>query len=180
MWIRALRPMWLYVSLAAVMILAPAAWGAAPSNNQLQLLIKETSSQFDLALRFRPAEGRARQAELQAVIAAWRKAPQSEVNNERLAEWLRGAIQASMPGSRQALPAVPKFAGENGANNPKTTNSRQRVNSKPHTSATARSAAASPVKTNGTESTPSLEPQAPKTADESTDPFLDDPIGTDE
>ena len=45
-----------------------------------------------------------------AAIAAWRTAPRSEANNEKLATWLRAAILSSMPGSKESLPAVPSFA----------------------------------------------------------------------
>jgi hypothetical protein len=88
----------------------PVAARAATQRERLPNLIAEASDQFELAYRAYPAEGKHRQEQLNAVVAAWRSAPRTEVNNERLNAWLRAAIQSSMPGSREPLPMTPSFA----------------------------------------------------------------------
>jgi hypothetical protein len=75
-------------------------------------LVDEASAQFQLAYRLHPAEGHHRQEQLDAVVAAWRAAPHSETNDVHLNSWVRAAIRASMPGSREALPAMPDFTGD--------------------------------------------------------------------
>jgi hypothetical protein len=84
---------------------------ATPASDRLQTLIGETVAQFQIAYRLHPEEGGLRQQQLNAVVNAWRAAPRSEANNERLITWLRAAIRASMPGSRESLPVSPAFAG---------------------------------------------------------------------
>ena len=51
-----------------------------------------------------------RQAELGAVVAAWRASDRNGTNNKMLAAWLRAAILNSMPGSSEPMPPAPKFA----------------------------------------------------------------------
>jgi len=87
--------------------IACAAVGAA---DKLQVLVNDTAAQLQLAYRQHPDERARRQEQLTAAVAAWRAAPRSEANNERLANWLRAAILSSMPGSKEPLPAVPSFA----------------------------------------------------------------------
>jgi hypothetical protein len=83
---------------------------AAPASiSRLQLLVNATATQFKVAYRHHAAEQRQRREQLAAAIAAWRAAARSEVNNDRLAGWLRGAIRASMPGAREPLPPLPEF-----------------------------------------------------------------------
>jgi hypothetical protein len=86
------------------------AGAAAPAADKLQLLVNDTAAQLQLAYRQHPDEKARRQEQLTAAVAAWRAAPRSEANNERLATWLRAAIVSSMPGSQEPLPAVPGFA----------------------------------------------------------------------
>jgi hypothetical protein len=94
----------------AMVSLSPAIAGAAPpAADKLQLLVNDAAAQLQLAYRQHPDERARRQEQLTAVIAAWRAAPRSEANNERLATWLRAAILSSMPGSQESLPAVPSF-----------------------------------------------------------------------
>jgi hypothetical protein len=95
----------------ATVSLSPAIAGAAPpATDKLQLLVNAAAAQLQLAYRQHPNERARRQEQLTAVVAAWRAAPRSEANNERLATWLRAAILSSMPGSQESLPAVPSFA----------------------------------------------------------------------
>jgi hypothetical protein len=100
----------------ALLVLAAMAWlmpgiasAAAPAPDKLQLLLNDTAAQLQLAYRQHPDERARRQEQLTAAVAAWRAAPRSEANNERLATWLRAAIVSSMPGSQEPLPAVPSF-----------------------------------------------------------------------
>jgi hypothetical protein len=88
----------------------PVAARAATQRERLPNLIAESSAQFELAYRSYPAEGQYRQEQLNAVVAAWRSAPRTEANNERLNAWLHAAIRSSMPGSREPLPTTPSFA----------------------------------------------------------------------
>jgi hypothetical protein len=94
------------IALAVAAWLNPAMAGAA---DKLQVLVNATAAQIQLAYRQHPDEQAARREQLAAVVAAWRAAPRNEANNERLANWLRAAIQSSMPGSKEPLPGAPSF-----------------------------------------------------------------------
>ena len=101
----------------AMLVLVTIAWlssaiagAASPAADKLQVLVNNTAAQLQLAYRQHPDERARRQEQLSAAVAAWRAAPRSEANNERLATWLRAAILSSMPGSQEPLPAVPSFA----------------------------------------------------------------------
>jgi hypothetical protein len=94
------------ITLAAIAWLTPVVAGAA---EKLQVLLNDTAAQIQLAYRQHPDEQTTRREQLAAVIAAWRAAPRSEANNERLANWLRAAIRSSMPGSHEPLPPAPGF-----------------------------------------------------------------------
>src|SRR5215211_1144948 len=97
--------------VAAIVGLMPGIAGAGPTAaDKLQVLVNDTAVQLQLAYRQHPDERARRQDQLAAAVAAWRAAPRSEANNERLANWLRAAILNSMPGSQEPLPAVPSFA----------------------------------------------------------------------
>jgi hypothetical protein len=100
----------------AMLVLVPVAWLipgtasiAAGTGDKLQSLVNDTAAQVQLAYRQHPDERERRQEQLAAVVAAWRAAPRSEANNEKLAAWLRAAILSSMPGSQEPLPAAPNF-----------------------------------------------------------------------
>jgi hypothetical protein len=86
------------------------AGAAARATDKLQILVNDTAAQLQLAYRQHPDERARRQEQLTAAVTAWRAAPRSEANNERLADWLRAAMLSSMPGSLEPLPAVPSFA----------------------------------------------------------------------
>jgi hypothetical protein len=99
------------LGLVATAWLMPAIAGsAAGATDKLQVLVNETAAQLQLAYRQHPDERARRQEQLTAAVAAWRAAPRSEANNERLAIWLHAAILSSMPGSQEPLPATPSFA----------------------------------------------------------------------
>ncbi len=101
------------VAVIALLVFAwslPASVGlAASTSGKLQVLLNATVAQLQLAYRQYPDERVRRQEQLVAAIEAWRAAPRSEANNEKLANWLRAAIDKSMPGSRDSLPAIPAF-----------------------------------------------------------------------
>ena len=93
-----------------MLILVSTAWlmpgiatAAAGTADRLQVLVNDTAAQLQLAYRQHPDERTRRQEQLTAAVAAWRAAPRSEANNERLATWLRAAILNSMPGSTGAV-----------------------------------------------------------------------------
>ena len=97
----------------AMFVLVAIAWfvpGITGAADKLQGLVNDTAAQLQIAYRQHPDERARRQEQLAAAVAAWRAAPRSEANNERLAIWLRAAILSSMPGSQEPLPAVPSFA----------------------------------------------------------------------
>lgn len=98
------------VVLAMVWLAPGIAHAVAPATDKLQVLVNDTATQLQLAYRQHPGERARRQEQLAAAVAAWRAAPRSEANNEKLAIWLRAAIVSSMPGSKEPLPAAPSFA----------------------------------------------------------------------
>ena len=105
------RPSFFAILVLVAACLAPAIAGAAtPATDKLQKLVNDTAAQLQLAYRQHPDERARRQEQLTAAVAAWRAAPRSEANNEKLATWLRAAILSSMPGSKESLPAIPSFA----------------------------------------------------------------------
>ena len=101
------------VCLSALAWLMPtaSAVSAVPAD-RLQALISDTAAQVQLAYRQHPVEREHRREQVAAVVAAWRTASRSELNNERLATWLHAAILSSMPGSREPLPPAPNFAAK--------------------------------------------------------------------
>ena len=99
----------LLAAIVVASIALPLTVKAAAPTDRAPSLVRETSAQFQIAYRMHPEEGQRRQEQLAAVVNAWRVAPRTDANNERLTNWLRAAIRASMPGSREALPASPTF-----------------------------------------------------------------------
>jgi hypothetical protein len=95
--------------IAAWFVPSSAAVAAEPADN-LQQLVNDTGVQIQLAYRQLPNERDRRQAELDAVVNAWRASNRSEASDEQLATWLHAAIRNSMPGSTKPLPPVPTFA----------------------------------------------------------------------
>src|SRR3954453_5621718 len=100
----------------ALVVFAAIAWlvpgvscAATPAPDKLQILVNDTAAQLQLSYRQHPDERTRRQEQLTAAVAAWRAAPRTEANNERLAIWLRAVILSSMPGSQEPLPATPSF-----------------------------------------------------------------------
>ena len=93
------------ISLATATFAAP-----DPGADRKPTLEHEVRAQFDLAYRLHPAEAQARLEQLKVIMAAWRAAPATDANKEKLEAWLRAAIRSSMPGSHEPLPAAPNFA----------------------------------------------------------------------
>ena len=101
--------------MAIASMMLPKVAQSAATADRLQALAGDASAQFQLAYRLHPVEREHRQEQLTAVVAAWRTAPRSEANNEQMAAWLHTAIRSSMPGSREALPPMPKFTSSDKA-----------------------------------------------------------------
>jgi len=101
----------LVIASAWLLLIVQSASAQSPtrSTSSLQSLVNDTALQFHLAYRHSLTEHGRRRQQLVEVIAAWREAERNDVNNRLLAEWLRGAIRSSMPGSREPLPPAPKF-----------------------------------------------------------------------
>jgi hypothetical protein len=135
---------------------APAALPETAPRERAPTLAAEATTQFDLAFRANPNEGQARKEQLESVVSTWRAAPRSDSNNERLNNWLRAAIRASMPGSHEELPAAPIFADTNGREKRKT--------AKP-----------TPANMRAPEPTLAVPTAASLKSDSQTDPFRDDP-----
>lgn len=135
--------------------IADAAPPAVAQTERQPTLAEQATIQIDLAFRGNSQEGQARREQLEAVVAAWRAAPRTDANNERLNNWLRAAIRASMPGSHNELPAAPTFAD----------NARREMQ---QTAKPAPAIARSPEPTLAA-------PTAISTNDSQTDPFQDDP-----
>lgn len=66
--------------------------------------------QFEMTLRHNSRERDVRLAELDAVMDAWRVAPQSEADHELILTWLREAGTNSLPGIMRPLPPLPVFS----------------------------------------------------------------------
>ena len=156
----------LMASMAHAAVPAPAPADRTPP------LARETWAQFDLAYKMHPNERELRHEQLAAAVNAWRAAPRTDANYERLNNWLRAAIRSSMPGSREALPPLPIFAA--------TTEPRTQ------SAASVKQASANtPLVTTASKSTPAKAPVvAPATPTKSAstphhkpdaDPFRDDP-----
>src|SRR3954471_2548326 len=96
------------IAISAEFAFAGEVMGAS-SSEKLQTLTNETSAQISLAYRQHPSEKDLRRQQLAEVVKSWRAAEHNDVNNERLANWLRAAMVNSMPGSQDPLPTVPAF-----------------------------------------------------------------------
>lgn len=173
-WCRTLTLGWaLTVGLMASM--AQAAAPAPAPVDRTSSLARETWAQFDLAYKMHPNERELRHEQLAAAVNAWRAAPRTDANNERLNNWLRAAIRSSMPGSREALPPLPIFAA---ASEPRTQSA----------ASVKQASAKAPVMTTASKPTPAkASVVAPATATKSAstphhkpdaDPFRDDPADT--
>jgi hypothetical protein len=92
----------------SIMLLMPSP-GVAQASSKLQSLVNDTATQFKIAYRQNTEEHRVRYGQLSQALAAWKKAPRNDENDQLLANWLRAAIRRSMPGSREPLPPLPEF-----------------------------------------------------------------------
>lgn len=149
---------------------------AATSKERPPALVGETSAHFQLVLRLHPNEARHRQAQLDAVVAAWRAAPRSAANDEQLMKWLRSAIRMSMPGQRETLPPIPDFKLAD-VPSPKAVETLKKPANEPTLAVPTHVAEPLPAKTVTVEAAAPVatEPtKAPMSNDEKTDPFRDD------
>lgn len=95
--------------IAAILFVPAVTFGLEQAIDPLQSLASDVWAQFELAYRSQPAEYERHRVQFNAVIEAWRAAPAAPETDERLANWMRAAIEASMPGSRTPLPPAPQF-----------------------------------------------------------------------
>jgi hypothetical protein len=100
----------LAVNLVAITTHLPTA-GAQPiaSPQRLQPLVNDAVAQLQLSYRYDAAERQQRYETIGRAVAAWNQSRRTPAHNEQLADWLRRAMRASMPGSREPLPPVPEF-----------------------------------------------------------------------
>jgi hypothetical protein len=146
----------LFVAFGFLGVAAPAAPTAPAQRENLPDLAAQAVTQFELAFRANPNDVQTRKDQLAAIVDAWRRAPRTEANNERLNNWLRAAIRASMPGSHDELPAAPSFT--DGASREKP-----------------QMAKPAPAATRAPEPTLAVPTATPAKSDGQTDPFRDDP-----
>jgi hypothetical protein len=66
--------------------------------------------QFDMAFRHDEREREDRLAQLEALVNAWEKSPQSADDRASLFKWLQESAGRSLPGALAPLPAVPEFS----------------------------------------------------------------------
>jgi len=80
----------------------------APVDDVVQL---ESDLRFQLEVAFKhdPNERAARLVQLEKVSQTWQQSPRATADRAKLASWLFEATIRSMPGSFEALPAVPDF-----------------------------------------------------------------------
>jgi hypothetical protein len=176
------------LTIALVSIGATSKASAAPQTDRVQVLINETSAQFQLAFRLHPAEGQQRQEQLNAAVAAWRAAPRTPANNELFAAWLRSAIRSSMPGARAAMPPLPSFKSSEPVVVKRPVETKPVEVKRPVSVTpveTKRPTAVAPVEVRSEEPfriedyavEPPLVVPSSTTPEAKTDPFRDDPVG---
>jgi hypothetical protein len=66
--------------------------------------------QLDMAFRHDERERDGRLAQLDALVSAWEKSPQSADDRASLFKWLQESAGRSLPGALAPLPAVPEFS----------------------------------------------------------------------
>jgi hypothetical protein len=99
-------------TIVAVVILAAGVTAQQSRSARTDVVVHLESDlrfQLESAFRLNPKQGLERVRQLEAVLATWRKAPQSAADRRLLADWLLEATIRSMPGSIEPLPATPQF-----------------------------------------------------------------------
>jgi hypothetical protein len=100
-------------TVVAVAILAA---GVTATQNQenpgddVTRAVADLRFQFDMAFRHDERERDGRLAQLDALVSAWEKSPQSADDRARLFKWLQESAGRSLPGALAPLPALPKFS----------------------------------------------------------------------
>jgi hypothetical protein len=184
---------WLVAAnLVAIGTHAPTAGAqSAVSPSRLQPLVNDAVAQLQLSYRFDAAERQQRYELIGRAVAAWNQSKRSAADNELLADWLRRAMRASMPGSREPLPSLPEFDRPIAAEAPiqaaPSPAAEENKESKRDDASSATHAAQStesvPAESAGeTESRPVTSPPGEASADQHSqdtdegDPFRDDPL----
>jgi hypothetical protein len=174
----------------------PASGQTPSSAARLQPLVNDAVAQLKISYRHDRVEREKRYEEIGRAAAAWNKSKRDAADNERLAEWLRGAMRVSMPGSHEPLPPLPEFAPAK-TKDERNTEKKSDVNESPTTSvettaepqtgrramevhapaAAATSSTEQLAHENADATSPmhTAETFRPAAADES-DPFRDDPL----
>ena len=176
------------LTIAVLAIAAPAQAQSPTSSTRLQTLVNDSVAQLQLSYRHDLAERQKRYEAVGQAIAAWNKSARGPAENERLAEWLRAAIRASMPGSHDPLPLLPEFEPPTP---PRTAEPAARESShatEPSPSESTQAAsndhgaaienASAETKTNAEATTHAATAEQPGGRDEN-DPFRDDPLPSD-
>jgi hypothetical protein len=100
-------------TVVAVAILAAgvtAHQNSAPKVTNVLQVASDLRFQLEMAFRHDIRERDTRLAQLDAVMDAWKVAPQDDADHELLLAWLREAGTNSLPGVMRALPAAPEFS----------------------------------------------------------------------
>jgi hypothetical protein len=100
------------VAIAILSAAVTAQQGRAPTSDRLASLESDLRFQLDLAFQQDRPAYRARLAEVDAALAAWRAAPRTDRSNRLLEDWLRKALSRTMPGRNGQLPPRPQFGAE--------------------------------------------------------------------
>ncbi len=81
-----------------------------PQRSVLQQLTGDISAQLDLRYPGAGGEKQARRDRLSEAIELWNESQKSDADAQVMERWLLDALRASMAGSKQPMPALPRFA----------------------------------------------------------------------
>jgi hypothetical protein len=98
-----------FIAIALCSLAGSTALAQASTPARLQPLVNDAVAQLKISYRHDSVEREARYEAIGQAVSAWNKSNRDQADNDRLAEWLRAAMRASMPGSHEAMPALPKF-----------------------------------------------------------------------
>lgn len=103
-----------FVSMAvAVAILAAgvtAHQSSSPKSTDVVQMGSDLRFQLEMAFRHNEQERTSRLAQLDEVMASWKKSTQSNTDRDELVAWLQEAGASSLPGVVRSLPASPQFS----------------------------------------------------------------------
>lgn len=105
------------VAVAVLVVGVTAQQSRSARTDELVHLESDLRFQLESAFRLNPKQGVERVEQLEAVLASWRQAPQTDADRRLLADWLLEATIRSMPGSIEPLRVAPKFGQSESAEN---------------------------------------------------------------